>query len=65
MENGLSLTEQLTLQILAEKGPMNAARLFGWYINHYEPLPFLGDTGYWLVLLGLANAAKPALYSRT
>ena len=28
VENGLSLTEQLTLQILAEKGPMNAARIF-------------------------------------
>jgi hypothetical protein len=61
VENGLSLTEQLTLQILAEKGPMNAARLFGWYTNHQEPLPFLGDSGYWVVLLGLANAGKPAL----
>jgi hypothetical protein len=59
--NGLSLTEQLTLQILAEQGPMNAARLFGWYTNRYEPLPFLGDSGYWVVLLGLANAATPAL----
>jgi hypothetical protein len=59
--NGLSLTEQLTLQILAEQGSMNAARLFGWYTNRYEPLPFLGDSGYWVVLLGLANAATPAL----
>ena len=59
--NGLSLTEQLTLQILAEKGAMNAARLFGWYTNHYEPLPFLGDSGYWFVLDGLANVDKPAL----
>ena len=61
VENGLSLTEQLTLQILAEKGPMNAARLFGWYTNYQESLPFLGDSGYWVVLLGLANAGKPAL----
>ena len=61
VENGLSLTEQLTLQILAEQGAMNAARLFGWFTNRYEPLPFLGDSGYWVVLLGLANAAMPAL----
>jgi hypothetical protein len=30
---------------------MNAARLFGWYTNHYQPLPFRGDTGYWRVNL--------------
>jgi len=59
--NGLSLTEQLTLQILADKGPMNAARLFGWYTNHYEPLTFMGDTGYWLVIGDLASAAQPAI----
>lgn len=60
-DNGLSLTEQLTLKILADKGPMNAARLFGWYTNHYEPLPFMGDTSYWAVLRGLADAERPAL----
>lgn len=60
-ENGLSLTEHLTLRILAEKGAQNAARLFGWYTNHYEPLPFMGDSGYWAVLRGLANARNPAL----
>lgn len=61
LENGLSLTEQLTLRILAEKGAMNAARLFGWYANHYEPLPFLGDSGYWRVISGLADVPHPAL----
>ncbi len=60
-KNGLSLVEQLTLQILADKGPMNAGRLFGWYVNHYEPLPYLGDTGYWWTIDGLANAPQPAL----
>ena len=59
-KNGLSLTEALTLRILRDKGPMNAARLFGWYTNHYEPLPFLGDAGYWAVLRGLARAKEPA-----
>jgi hypothetical protein len=61
VQNGLSLTEQLTLKILSDKGAMNAPRLFGWYTNHYEPLPFLGDAGYWIVLRGLADAREPAL----
>ncbi|MBI3898321.1 MAG: DUF1835 domain-containing protein [Gammaproteobacteria bacterium] len=61
VENGLNLTEQLTLQIVADKGAMNAARLFGWYCNHYEPLPFMGDTSYWRVISGLAKAPQPAL----
>jgi hypothetical protein len=58
--NGLSLTERLTLQVLAEHGPMNAARLFGTY-NRHEPLPFWGDTLYWRVLFALAQGPQPAL----
>jgi hypothetical protein len=61
MRNGLNLSEHLTLQILDEKGAMNAARLFGWYTNHYEPLTFMGDTFYWHLLENLANAENPAL----
>jgi len=60
-ENGLSLTEQLILQILSEKGTMNAARLFGWYTNHYEPLTFLGDMMFYDVLEQLAKATSPAV----
>lgn len=59
--NGLGLSEQVTLQILTEKGAMDAARLFGWFQNHYDPLPGMGDTGYWKYLRGLANATEPAL----
>ena len=46
VHNGLNLTEELSLKIIQEKGAMNAARLFGWYTNHYEPLTFMGDSGY-------------------
>lgn len=60
-ENGLGLTEELTLQVLNDKGPVNAARLFGWYTNHYEPLPFCGDTGYWQIISRLANTQQPAI----
>ncbi len=59
--NGLSLTEELTLKILNEKGSMNAARLFGQYTNHYEPLTFMGDSSYWKVLSGLAEVDHPAI----
>ena len=59
--NGLGLSEQETLRILTEKGPMTAARLFGWFQNHYDPLPGMGDAFYWKLLRGLADVATPAL----
>lgn len=59
--NGLNLSENLTLQILDEKGSMNAGRLFGWYANHYEPLAFMGDSAYWRLLEELATATHPAV----
>jgi len=59
--NGLNLSENLTLKILDEKGSVNAARLFGWYTNQYEPLTFMGDTGYWQLLEDLADAYRPAI----
>lgn len=60
LHNGLSLTEQITLEILAREGAMAAGRLFGSYTS-VEPLPFMGDSGYWAVLRGLANVEQPAL----
>ncbi|HEY0720530.1 MAG TPA: DUF1835 domain-containing protein [Gammaproteobacteria bacterium] len=62
VRNGLNLSENLTLQILAEKGSMNAARLFGWYTNHYEPLTFMGDSSYWQLLKALAFAQHAAIH---
>lgn len=60
--DGLSLTERLTLKILAEQGPSDAARLFyHWYTTVYEPLVFMGDTSYWMVLMELADAQCPAI----
>ncbi|MCB1874788.1 MAG: DUF1835 domain-containing protein [Chromatiales bacterium] len=61
--NGLNLSENLTLRILSDKGAMNASRLFGWYANHYEPLPFMGDSFFWRLLEGLANVPHPAITS--
>jgi len=61
LHNGLSLVEELTLTILADKGAMNAAKLFGWYTNHYEPLTFLGDLQYWDNITRLTLADTPAI----
>ena len=65
LQDGLSLTERLTLQILADKGDkgdMQATELFyKWYVLHYEPLVFLGDAMYWKILDSLATSKHPAI----
>lgn len=64
--NGLSLTEQLTLELLAECGPQPAKALFQQLTREREPLPFMGDAMFWVVLRALASgdaaliAAPPA-----
>lgn len=66
LEDGLTLTERLTLKILAKHGSIDAASLFyHWYNTVYEPLPFLGDSGYWLVLQALAQTGTPAITLET
>ena len=62
VSNGLSLTEHTTLQILQDKGPMNAGRLFGWFQNHYDPLPGMGDAFYYKWVHGLAEVSEPAIH---
>ncbi len=59
--NGLSLSEHTTLRILQEKGSMNAARLFGWFQNHYDSLPGMGDAFYYKWVHGLAEGDEPAI----
>ncbi|MGH1484572.1 MAG: DUF1835 domain-containing protein [Cellvibrionaceae bacterium] len=60
-ENGLSLTEQQTLQILLDKGSIDADKLFAWNNHHYEPLAYMGDLQYWRVLDTLRNSENPAI----
>jgi hypothetical protein len=59
--NGLSLSEALTLEILARHGPMSASALFQRYTEEYEPLPFMGDSSYWALLRSLAGSHQPAV----
>jgi hypothetical protein len=53
--NGLSLTEQLTLDVLAELGATPARRLFQQLNREREPLPFMGDAMFWVVLRALSS----------
>ncbi|MBW4686482.1 MAG: DUF1835 domain-containing protein [Komarekiella atlantica HA4396-MV6] len=61
VKNGLSLTQQLTLSILADKETMRVDKLFGTLVAEKEPLPYLGDTMYWYVLTQMLQSKRPPL----
>ena len=61
IEDGLSLTERLTLQILADYGPSAAGRVFTTLTQEREPIPYLGDTMYWRVLRELSQPPNPLI----
>jgi hypothetical protein len=60
-ENGLSLTEQLALNIINEEGPMRPGAIFNLLMTECEPLPFLGDIMLVSLLRPLWQAQNPAL----
>jgi hypothetical protein len=63
VDNGLSLTEHLTLQMLDEK-PMTIGDLFRTLQGEREPLPFLGDTMFLHIVTEMERAARP-VFMRT
>lgn len=60
LEDGLSLTERLTLSILAQQ-PYLGQDLFHTLVNECDPLPYLADTMYWFVLQQLLESPTPPL----
>lgn len=60
LENGLSLTEQIALDLLAD-GPLSGRTLFARLTREREPLPFLGDAMFWSVLRALAAEPDPLI----
>lgn len=60
-EDGLSLTERLTLQIIAERGPTLFARVFAELMASREPLPCLGDVMFHALMRPLIDGASPLL----
>ncbi|HBS21870.1 MULTISPECIES: DUF1835 domain-containing protein [Thalassospira] len=57
--NGLGLTQELTLQILADFGPLPAGKVFGHLMLSYEPLPFLGDLMFREILADMKQTSSP------
>lgn len=58
LADGLSLTERMTLALLAE-GDERAGRLFARLMREREPLPWLGDLMYWTILDALGRGREP------
>ena len=61
LHNNCSLTEELTLQILHERGSLTGKQLFQLLTREYEPLPYLGDLMYWHALTPLLFGKDPLL----
>ena len=57
-ENGLSLTEQLSLEMLNEESS-TAGQLFKKLVTERDPLPWLGDIMYWFILQSMMQASQP------
>jgi hypothetical protein len=57
-ENGLSLTEQMSLDMLNEQS-MTAGLMFKKMMTERDPLPWLGDIMYWYILGSMMQAEKP------
>jgi len=58
--DGLTLTERLTLQALAD-GEKTAGRCFSRLVRETDPQPFLGDLMYWGDIRLLFDAPTPAI----
>lgn len=59
--NGLSLTEQLTLQMLNEESK-TAGQLFGQLVRERDPLPWLGDVMYWVILQSMMQVSQSVFH---
>ena len=58
-DDGLSLTQRLTLRILAEHGALPAGKVFSHLMRSYEPLPYLGDMMFHALIQPLIHAPHP------
>ncbi|KKC98400.1 DUF1835 domain-containing protein [Photobacterium halotolerans] len=59
-QSGLSLTQSLALTVLSTSGKMTVANLFRDY-QALEPLPFLGDLMFWVLLKPLLQGCQPLI----
>ncbi|MBL1275706.1 MAG: hypothetical protein COB30_006440 [Ectothiorhodospiraceae bacterium] len=59
--NGLSLTEHLSLDILAKEGAMRPGAIFNLLMSESDPLPYLGDIMLLAILRPLWESDQPAI----
>jgi hypothetical protein len=59
--DGLSLTERMTLRILAEQGEQTAGRVFAHLMAVADPLPYLGDLMFHALIRPLIEASHALL----
>lgn len=62
--DGLSLTQRLTLRILAEHGELPSGKVFDHLMRSYEPLPYLGDLMFNALLQPLIHAPHPLVHEQ-
>jgi hypothetical protein len=60
-QDGLSLTERLSLAYIAEAGPVAFGRVYAELMAKREPLPFLGDMMFHALLRPLIDGEHPLL----
>ncbi|MEB6592301.1 MULTISPECIES: DUF1835 domain-containing protein [Pseudomonas] len=60
-KDGLSLTQRLLLRVLAARGELPAGRVFAQLMMHDEPLPYLGDMMFHVLLQPLIHTPHPLL----
>ena len=58
-KTGLSLTQSLTLRIIADHGPLTAGKAFGHLMRTYDPLPYLGDLMFWADVQRMMECIDP------
>lgn len=60
-DDGLSLTQRLSLRILSTHGELPAGKVFGHLMMSYEPLPYLGDLMFHALLRALIETPLPLI----
>lgn len=65
LRDGLSLTERLSLRVVAELGEPTFGMVFAQLMQRHEPLPWAGDLMFHALLRPLIDADTPLLVERS
>lgn len=61
INDGLSLTERLALQAIAQSGPISLRKVFRELIGQRDPLPYMGDMMFYSAIRPLITGENPLL----